>query len=218
MVVGRRSTARDCSSPFILLVLQVCSGCLSRINCYGNEIKLCKSLTCIISLRDDGHHTWQRTEWLHKVRHLPGVVGLVAWQFARCHLLWCTLSVCMLLTGQRQSEGRLYLACWNWRRGKVASFMMYPVRLHASRWSASKWRATKFNHTVSANHRVGETPGRPIVHKAVRSLYGLIVLKGFSAENKRIIIKLKILTSFSISRALILIYRFLQFSLSNNYF
>ena len=92
-----------------------------------NEIKLCTSLICIISLRDDGHYTWRHIDWHHKVCHvLLGVAALAAWQFARWHILWCTLSICMLslVSG---SEGRLYQAWWDLQRGMVASFMIYAV-------------------------------------------------------------------------------------------
>ena len=87
---------------------------------------------------------------------------------ARQHLLWCTLSGCMLLAGQRQSEGRLYQVWRNWRRGTAASCMMYPVRLHASRWSAHVTRhlVPHFNHTLSANCRVSQSPCRPIAVSA----------------------------------------------------
>ena len=56
-------------------------------------------MSCVISLRDDGHDTCRH----HKVRQLPGVTRLAVWQ--------------------------------------LASFMMYAVRLHASRRSATKGRA-----------------------------------------------------------------------------
>ena len=99
-VTGRRSTARLLLS-FILLVLQVCSGRPGRTSCYAMRLNYVKiwPVTCVISLRDDGHHTWRH----HKVRQLPGVTELAAWQ--------------------------------------LASFMMYAVRLHASRWSATKVKA-----------------------------------------------------------------------------
>ena len=69
-----------------------------------NEIKLCKNLTCIISLRDDGHHRWRRTEWHHKVRHLPGVTGLAAWQLAIFYDIRCP-SAGFLLGGSKVKGG-----------------------------------------------------------------------------------------------------------------
>ena len=114
-VTGRRTTAW-LQLSFILLVLQVCSGRPGRTSCYAMRLNSLKvwPVSCVISLRDDAHHTWRH----HKLRQLPGVTGLAAWQLASC-----TLSVCMLLAGRRQREGRLYQA-WDWRRVKVTTIML----------------------------------------------------------------------------------------------
>ena len=99
-VTGRRATAR-LQLSFILLDLQVCSSRPGGPSCNAMRLNYEKvwPVSCVISLRDDGHHTWRH----HKVWQLPGMTGLAAW--------------------------------------RLASFMMYAVRLHASRWSAIKGRA-----------------------------------------------------------------------------
>ena len=51
------------------------------------------------------------------------------WRHGSWHLVWCTLSICLLLAGQRQSEGPLYQALRDRQHGTMASFMMYAVWL-----------------------------------------------------------------------------------------